>query len=43
MVDSWPSDTNDTAAREDWGWKPKYNLEEALSDYLVPDVRKLYS
>ena len=43
MVDSWPSDTNDTAAREDWGWKPKYNLEEALLDYLVPDVRKLYS
>ena len=43
MVDSWPSDTNDAAARTDWDWDPKHNLEEALSEYLIPDIRKLYS
>lgn len=43
MVESWPSDTNDSAAQEDWCWKPKYNLEEALSDYLIPDLKNLYS
>lgn len=43
IVDSWPSDLNDRAARQDWGWKPEYDLETAFSRYLIPDVRKRYS
>lgn len=27
IASSWPNSINDVQAREDWGWKPKYNLE----------------
>jgi nucleoside-diphosphate-sugar epimerase len=40
IVDTWPADVNDDAAREDWGWKPEYDLRRALDDYLVPGVRQ---
>lgn len=42
IVDSWPIDMNDDAARRDWGWNPKYDAEKAFSDYLVPNIRKRY-
>jgi nucleoside-diphosphate-sugar epimerase len=38
IVDSWPADVNDDAAREDWLWSPEYDLESALDDYLVPGI-----
>jgi nucleoside-diphosphate-sugar epimerase len=38
IVDSWPEDVNDDAARGDWGWRPEYDLERALDEYLVPGV-----
>ena len=40
IVDSWPADVNDEAAREDWGWAPEYDLPCALDDYLVPGIRE---
>jgi nucleoside-diphosphate-sugar epimerase len=40
IVDRWPSDVNDDAARADWGWRPEYDLERALDEYLVPGVRR---
>ncbi len=43
MIDSWPSDTNDNAAKLDWRWKAKHNLDLALHDYLIPEIKKLYS
>jgi len=43
MIDSWPSDTNDNAAKSDWQWKPKHNLDLGLCDYLIPEIKKLYS
>ena len=43
MVDSWPLDTNDNAARYDWHWNPKHDLETSLIEYLVPGVKKIYS
>lgn len=42
IVDSWPVDMNDDAARRDWGWNPKYNAERAFAEYLVPNIRKRY-
>jgi nucleoside-diphosphate-sugar epimerase len=38
IVDSWPEDVNDDAAREDWRWSPEYDLATALDDYLVPGI-----
>ena len=42
MVDSWPADTDDSTAQNEWGWKPNHNLEKGLSEYLIPDLSKLY-
>lgn len=42
IVDSWPEDVDDSAARADWGWKPEYDLERAFSEYLIPGIRKRY-
>ena len=42
IIDSWPIDMNDDAARQDWGWDPAYNAERAFSEYFVPNIRKRY-
>jgi nucleoside-diphosphate-sugar epimerase len=42
MVDTWPSQVDDSAARRDWGWSPEYDLDRAFADYLVPAVTKRY-
>lgn len=43
IIDSWPADVDDTAARIDWSWQPEYNLERAFAEYLIPAVRKQYT
>jgi nucleoside-diphosphate-sugar epimerase len=42
IVDSWPADVDDRAARADWGFAPTYGLEAAFSEYLIPTIRELY-
>ena len=42
IVNSWPTDVDDTAARSDWELSPKYNLVSAFHDYLIPNIRKRY-
>jgi nucleoside-diphosphate-sugar epimerase len=42
IVDSWPSDLDDSFARRDWGWCPDYNLERSFGEYLVPEIRRRY-
>jgi nucleoside-diphosphate-sugar epimerase len=42
IVDSWPEDVDDSAARNNWGFAPKYGLETAFNDYLIPRIRELY-
>lgn len=42
IVDSWPADLDDSAARRDWGWKPDYDIDQAFDAYLVPTIRKKY-
>jgi nucleoside-diphosphate-sugar epimerase len=42
IVDSWPIDVDDSAARRDWHWQPDYDLERAFEEYLIPAVRQRY-
>jgi len=43
IVDSWPEDVDDSAARRDWGWSPQLDLEHTFSDYLFPGIKQQYS
>jgi nucleoside-diphosphate-sugar epimerase len=42
IVDSWPADLDDSAARREWGWQPEYDVERSFSEYLVPNIRRRY-
>jgi nucleoside-diphosphate-sugar epimerase len=34
IADSWPRSIDDSAAREEWGWKPEWDLESMTRDML---------
>jgi len=38
IADSWPNDVDDTAARKEWGWAPKYDLE-AMTDDMLKNIK----
>jgi nucleoside-diphosphate-sugar epimerase len=40
IVDSWPEDVNDSAARRDWDFAPAYDFERAFHEYLIPNIKK---
>ncbi len=42
IVDSWPADVDDSAARRDWSFAPQFGLEPAFQDYLIPRIRERY-
>jgi len=42
IVDSWPAEVDDSAARRDWGHAPRYDLTRAFDDYLIPTIRRRY-
>jgi nucleoside-diphosphate-sugar epimerase len=42
IVDSWPEDVDDSAARRDWGWAPEYDQERAFGEYLIPGIKQRY-
>jgi len=42
IIDSWPVDVDDSAARADWGFEPVYDFDSAFAQYLVPEVRERY-
>lgn len=35
IADSWPASIDDSLARTDWNWNPKYDLEAMTSDMLT--------
>ena len=39
IADSWPDSMDDSVAREDWGWKPEYDLS-ALVETMLAGVRE---
>lgn len=43
IVDTWPADVDDSAARSDWGLAPRYDAESGFSDFLIPRIRERYS
>lgn len=34
IADSWPDSLDDTCAREEWGWKPEYDLDSMTRDMI---------
>lgn len=34
IADSWPNSLDDTCARQEWGWKPEYDLEKMTADMI---------
>ena len=40
ILDSWPRNLDDSNARRDWGWAPRFDLEQ-MSDDLIPRIRAL--
>ncbi|MFT5618208.1 MAG: nucleoside-diphosphate-sugar epimerase [Arenicella sp.] len=40
IADSWPSSLDDSKARADWGWKPKFDLQAMTADMLL-NLRKM--
>jgi len=39
IADSWPDRMDDSCAREEWGWKPDYDLESMTVD-MINELRK---
>lgn len=40
ILDSWPSALDDSLARADWSWAPRYDLGE-MTAHLLPEIRTL--
>lgn len=41
IADSWPNSLDDSCARQEWDWSPKYNLETMTKDMLEKLAVKL--
>ena len=41
IADSWPNMMDDTCAREEWGFKPEYNLENMTNSMLIKVKEKI--
>lgn len=41
IADSWPQSIDDSAAREEWGWAPSYDLDKMTQD-MLEKLRKRY-
>ena len=42
IADSWPNSIDDSKARADWGWHPKYNLE-AMTSAIITNLPKYFN
>ena len=42
IVDSWPNFIDDSNARQEWKFSCKYNLENFLKSYMIPNLKKYY-
>jgi nucleoside-diphosphate-sugar epimerase len=45
IVDSWARTIHETRAQEEWGWEPRYFLDETVKDFIreLQDRRDLYA
>lgn len=42
IAESWPNSLDDSCAREEWGWKPEYDLDSMTTDMLAV-LKKRYN
>jgi len=42
IVDSWPEALDDAKARQEWSWKPDYDVDRFFNEYFLPQIRKRY-
>ena len=43
IADSWPDKLDDSVARKEWGWNPKYDLNSMVDDMIINLTNKLKS
>ena len=43
IADSWPDKLDDSVARKEWGWNPKYDLNSMVDDMIINLTKKLKS
>jgi nucleoside-diphosphate-sugar epimerase len=41
IAESWPNSLDDSVARKEWGWNPKYDLESMTKDMIQVLTKKL--
>jgi len=41
IASTWPQSIDDSEAKADWGWRPKFNLS-TMVEVMISEVRKLY-
>ena len=41
IADSWPDSMDDSCAREEWGWKPTYDIDSMTRDMILNLKKKL--
>ena len=41
IADSWPRSIDDSASRNEWGWKPEFGLSEMVDDMILNLKKKL--
>ena len=41
IAESWPNSLDDTCAREEWGWRPEWDLSRMTDDMLAHIRAKL--
>ena len=42
IADSWPKSIDDSNARQDWGWKHEYSLQDITNEMLL-QLKKKYN
>jgi nucleoside-diphosphate-sugar epimerase len=42
IVDTWPAEVDDSAARQDWAWQPDYDQTRSFEEYLIPAIKQRY-
>jgi nucleoside-diphosphate-sugar epimerase len=42
IADKWPKSIDDNEARNDWGWKPKYNLT-SMTFIMLEKLKEIYN
>ena len=43
IVDSWPANVDDSAAKADWRFSPRYDFDTAFREYLIPRIKERYA